>query len=102
MRVYIPEDIIDDLIRATGFTQVAEPAYDIKYKCKWLLERIGILRQEATAGNILHDNPDMEKLVAYCMWQKGCTDARQQTINTMMETNERLRDEISRLKHQGL
>jgi hypothetical protein len=94
VQVFIAGSVIDELIEATGFGQVAKPAYGIEYKCHWLLERIGILREEATHGNILHDNPEVKQLVALVEFERGISNALRQTLAAEYLEVESLRDRL--------
>lgn len=50
MITYVPIAVIDDMILATGFSQLVGNAYyqyGCEYKCRWLLERISILKEAA-------------------------------------------------------
>lgn len=95
--IYLPETVIDEMIVATGFDQVTGPAYGIEDKCQWLLERIGILREEALAGNILHDNPGLEALVALVEYQRQGLKSYQNTISIQHAELNELREKVRKL-----
>lgn len=94
--VFISGKVIDELIRATGFNQIAEPTYDIEYKCKWLLERIGIQRLEATRGSILHDNPETSQLVALVEYERRTSAALRHTIETQRLEADEMRRQLKK------
>jgi hypothetical protein len=97
---YVPITVIDDCIRATGFTQVVDPPhpYPAEARCKWLLERITILKETADYCSILHDNPEVEQLTALVRQQRKWIEVQQHTINTMITENMALRDTLNGIR----
>jgi hypothetical protein len=97
---YIPESVIDEMIRATGFIQVSTPDTNIKYKCKWLLERIEILKRDADTVNIVHDKPEISQLVAALKHERSYREGLSHTLDVKREEMERLRDELRAFQRQ--
>lgn len=96
--VSVSSCVIDELIRATGFDQVTEPTYGIEYKCRWLLERIQIMKRDSCNSGIVQDNPEIKALVALTNHERATTEAYSHTIQTQRQQIEDLRQVIDDLK----
>lgn len=88
---YLPAERLDDLIAATGFDLESYP-YEHKYR--WLLERIGMLRERSDAANIVHDNPEISQLVALIQYERRWSAGLTNTIAGLQAELERLRNRV--------
>lgn len=74
---YLPVEALNQLVAATGFNLEGT---DWEYKYTWLLERIGMLKQQADMANIVHDNQTTDKLVALVEHERRWSAGLQNTI----------------------
>ncbi len=88
---YLPVECLDDLVAATGFA-LGDGNYE--YKLTWLLERIGMLKENAESAAILHDNPEKGDLVALIQQERRWSAGLQNTINGLMVDIESLRSKV--------
>ncbi len=91
MNLYMPADALDALIDATGFGASFEAGGDYDYKYRWLLERIGMMKQDRDAAAIVHDHPEIADLVAVIKTERAWSAGLSQTIQTLQAELERLR-----------
>lgn len=98
--VFVSSSVIDEMICATGFNQVATKSYGIEYKCRWLLERIGIMQREALHGAIIHDNPEIQQLIALVEFERQGTKAYRHTIESQRLELDQMRDELRKLRSE--
>lgn len=85
---YLPAERLNDLIEATGF-DLGNAGWE--YRFAWLKERIGILREQAARGNILHDNPKESDLIALIQHERRYSQAQRNTIEGLRAEIEKLR-----------
>lgn len=85
---FLPVACLDQLVEATGFN-LGPDNYD--YKLKWLIERIGMLRESADKAAIVHDNPTVADLTALIQQERRWSAGLDNTIQGMMAELEVLR-----------
>lgn len=85
---FLPAERLDDLVAATGFNLEGT---DYEYKYRWLLERIGIMREATEQAATLHDNPTTGDLLALLTQERRWAKSTQNTIASLMVELEKLR-----------
>lgn len=85
---FLPVERLDDLVAATGFKL---DRVDAEYKFRWLLERIGMLRERAAMADILHDNPSKADLEAVIQAERRWSAGLSNTIGALQAELESLR-----------
>lgn len=85
---YLPVEALFALVRATGYDLDGSTP---EYQYRWLLERIGMLRDEAKAAAILHDNPKVGDLVALVQSERCWSAGLSSTILALQVELENLR-----------
>ena len=73
---------------ATGFALDNVPW---EYKYRWLLERIGMLRERANMADIIHDYPDRNDLIAVIQLERRWSAGLSQTIAALQVEIDNLR-----------